>query len=167
MPADSRHEEARVRAESAGRRRTERVSGVCLVVAAVAVAAEASTFHVAFLTDPVGPKAMPWLAALILGGAGAAMVWRPGVSPTWPTPRVLTRLVAAVAVFLAYALVLPFLGFTTSTTAAVAALSMLFGGPPLKSVLAALALSVCIWLLFVHVLALPLPLGTLWLLGPS
>lgn len=167
MPADSRHEEAQLRPESAGRRRTERVSGACLMVAAVAVAAEASTFHVAFLTDPVGPKAMPWLAAVILGGAGATMVLRPGISPTWPTPRVMARLVAAVVVFLAYGLMLPFLGFTTSTTAAVAVLSMLFGGPPLKSVLAALALSACIWLLFVHALALPLPLGTLWLLGPS
>jgi putative tricarboxylic transport membrane protein len=166
MPPDPPHPEARSPGDSAHRHRSERLAGVCLALAAAAVAAEAATFRVAFLTDPVGPRALPWLAAIILGAAGTTMALRPGPSPAWPTPRVMVRLGGAVAVFLAYGIVLPSLGFVTSTTAAVAALSMLFGGPPLKSVLAALVLSACIWLLFVQVLALPLPLGTLWILEP-
>jgi putative tricarboxylic transport membrane protein len=166
MSARPHDTDTRSLADPAVRRRSERVSGVCLMVAAAVVAAVASTFRVAFLTDPVGPKALPWLSAAVLGAAGATMAMRPGPSPAWPKPHAMARLLGAVVVFLTYGLVLPSLGFITSTTAAVAVLSVLFGGPPLKSVLAALALSACIWLLFVQLLALPLPLGTLWIMEP-
>jgi putative tricarboxylic transport membrane protein len=144
----------------------ERVAGACLVLAAVAIAADATTFEVAFLTDPVGPKALPCLVALILAAAGARMAARPGAPPAWPGPAALARIAGAVGVFFVYGLVLPWLGFILSTTAAVTALSLLFGGPPLRSTVAAAALSSGIWLLFVRALALPLPLGSLWIVVP-
>jgi len=142
--------------------RADRISGACLVALGVAVGVEASTFEVAFLTDPVGPKALPYLAAGIFVGAGVLLLGRPGPPPAWPAARVLARLAGATAAFLLYGLVLRPLGFTLATTLAVGTLSTLFEGPVRKSFGAALVLSVALWYLFVWVLGLPLPLGALW-----
>jgi putative tricarboxylic transport membrane protein len=68
----------------------------------------------------------------------------------------------AVAAFGAYAALLAPLGFVVATTATVSTLSMLFGAPWKKAVAAALTLSVVLWYLFVWVLGLILPLGSLW-----
>ena len=133
-----------------------------MAAAGVAVAAEATTFEVAFLTDPVGPKALPYLAAAILLGAGILLAARPGPDPAWPAGSTVVRMGGAVGAFLVYAAVLPALGFWISTTLAVAALSILFGGDMLRSVAAAAALSSVLWYLFVWALRLPLPLGSLW-----
>jgi len=128
----------------------------------VAVAAEATNFDVAFLTDPVGPKALPGLVAAILVVSGATLALRRGEPRSWPSGRVLVRMAGAVAAFGSYAAILPPLGFVVATTATVSALSMLFGGPWRRSLAAALTLSVVLWYLFVWVLGLPLPLGSMW-----
>lgn len=141
---------------------TGRAAGMVLLLLGAAVGGEAMTFHVTFLTDPVGPKALPLLSALIFVGAGVALLVRPGTPVAWPTPPVLVRMTGAVAAFGVYAALLSPLGFVVATTATVAALSLLFGGPPRKSVAAAVTLSVVLWYLFVWVLGLTLPLGTLW-----
>jgi putative tricarboxylic transport membrane protein len=141
---------------------TDRVAGATLAVAGLAIALEATTFEVAFLTDPVGPKALPLVAAVILVTAGAALLVRPRASSPWPSAPVLARMAGATGVFLAYALVLEPAGFVLATTGTVAALSLLFGASWPKSVGAAFALSVVLWYLFVWVLGLPLPMGLLW-----
>ena len=65
--------------------------------------------------------------------------------------------------FLAYALLLPWLGFFLSTSLVVTTLGVLFGGPRIGSLVAGVSLSAILWLLFVVVLALPLPIGDLWI----
>lgn len=145
-----------------GPTRADRAAGIALVALGLAVGAEATTFDVAFLTDPVGPKALPLVAAAVFALTGVFLFLRPGPTPAWPTPAVVLRMVAAVGSFAAYALVLSLLGFTVSTTLCVGTLSMLFGGPVRRSLMAALLLSVVLWYLFTWVLGLPLPLGALW-----
>lgn len=141
----------------------ERWAGGVLVLLAVAVAAKASTFDVAFLTDPVGPKALPYLAAALLLATGARMALRPGPAADWPDRGPALRMAGAVATLLAYAALLPSLGFFTATTGAVSALSLLFGAPRRKAVASAAGLAAVLWVGFVYVLGLPLPLGTLWI----
>jgi putative tricarboxylic transport membrane protein len=143
---------------------TARVTAVVLILVAAAVALEASTFDVAFLTDPVGPKALPLFVAAVLAAAGVAQLVRPDIEAAWPPGPVLLRVGAGAGVFLVYAAVLPVVGFFLSTTAAVAGLGMLFGGPPLRAALASAALTAGLWLLFVGALGLPLPVGDLWTL---
>lgn len=142
--------------------RADRVTGALLVALGAAVGAEATTFDVFFLTDPVGPKALPLLSAVILVGAGLTLVARPGVTAPWPARATLVRMAAAVAAFGVYAALIVPVGFVVATTATVSALSLLFGGPSKRSVASALGLSVVLWYLFVWVLGLPLPLGTAW-----
>ena len=140
----------------------ERVAGVVLVLAGLGIAAEATTFVVGFMTDPVGPKALPYLSAFILVAAGLGLAARPGPGPTWPERPVVARMAGATAAFVAYALLLAPLGFFTSTTLGVGTLSVLFGGPPRKAFAAAALLSAVLWFGFVYGLGLPLPLGALW-----
>ena len=64
--------------------------------------------------------------------------------------------------FGAYAALIAPVGFVVATTATVASLSVLFGASLRKAVGAALTLSVVLWYLFVWVLGLPLPLGSVW-----
>jgi putative tricarboxylic transport membrane protein len=141
---------------------TDRVAGAVLALLGIAIAADASTFEVAFLTDPVGPKALPYLAAFTFLVSGVLLLIRPGAPRSWPDRAVLLRMAGAVAAFGLYAAVLDPLGFTVATTLAVGAQSLLFGGPWKRSLVAALTLSVVLWYLFVWVLGLPLPLGTVW-----
>ena len=139
-----------------------RAPGLVLVALAVAVALQASGFEVAFITDPLGPKAFPLTAALLLGGSGLVLALRPGDPLDLPAGPVLLRIAGALAAFVVYAALLPFLGFVASTTLAVWSLSLLFGGPWRRALLAALAFSVALMAVFVYGLALSLPVGSLW-----
>ena len=141
----------------------DRWAGGVLVLLGLAVGLEASTFEVPFFSDPVGPKALPFLAAGLLAVAGVRLMLRPGPDADWPPRAPALRMAAAVAVFLGYAGLLAPLGFITATSAAVAGLSLLFGAPSRKAVAAAVGLSLVLWVGFVHVLGFPLPLGTLWI----
>lgn len=140
-----------------------RATGAALTLLGVAAAAEASTFDVVFMTDPVGPKALPYLVAAMLVAAGLAAMARPRDAGTRPARPALLRLAAAVLALVAYALALPFVGFFASTTLVVGGLALLYRGPPVASLAAAALLSGALWLLFVRALALPLPVGDLWI----
>ncbi len=140
----------------------ERTPGVVLVVLGVAVGLEATTFDVAFLSDPVGPKALPYLVAVALILSGIHQASRPEPGIRWPERAALVRMALATSAFLGYAVLLPWLGFLLSTTLVVAALSHLFFAAPRRGVPAAAGLAFALWLLFVWVLALPLPVGRLW-----
>ena len=143
--------------------RSVRIAGASLLVAGLALGAEASTFEVAFLMDPVGPKAMPYLVAAILTAAGLRLMLRADRAVQWPPASVLRRMAAAAAAFLVYAGALPFVGFFLSTTAVVAVLAMLYGAPRRWAILTAGLLAGALWMLFVVVLGLPLPVGDLWM----
>jgi putative tricarboxylic transport membrane protein len=147
-------------------RRADRIAGATLLVIAVAVGIEATTFDVAFLADPVGPKALPLVVALLLafGGFRTLVRPRPRGDIDLPEATSLARIGAAIVVFLLYAGALPWLGFFLSTTLVVAALAVLFGGPWKGGVAAGLTLSAALWLLFVALLSLALPIGELWIL---
>jgi putative tricarboxylic transport membrane protein len=140
-----------------------RAPGLLLVALAVAVALAARRFEVAFITDPLGPKAFPLTAALLLGGSGVALALRPGRGPDLPSGAVLARMGAALATFVLYAALLSFAGFVASTTLAVWALSLVFGGPRLAALIAALLFSLALHLVFAYALALSLPIGSLWI----
>jgi len=144
-------------------RRSTRVAGAVLVILAAAIGLEATTFNVAFVTDAIGPKALPMLVALILGIAALRMLIVPDSDVSWPAQGPALRIVGAGVAFILYAGLLPWIGFFTCTTAVVSILSLLYDGPPRKSLLAAAALSGILWLLFVVLLGLALPIGELWM----
>lgn len=141
----------------------DRVIGGVLATLGIVVAVEATTFDVGFMTDPVGPKALPLLVAAMLVASGLVALLRPRADIAPPSADAFVRMGAAVAVFLVYAASLPWLGFFLSTTLVVTALSLLYRGPLLPSSAAAAVLAGGLWLLFVRLLSLPLPVGELWI----
>jgi putative tricarboxylic transport membrane protein len=140
----------------------DRVVGGVLLLAGIATGLEATTFDVAFLTDPVGPRALPFLVALTLAGAGARMLAKPRAAVTLPSRTATVRMAWAALAFLAYSALLPWIGFFLSTTLVVAVLAVLYRGPRVGSLVTGLVLTSSLWLLFVRLLALPLPVGDLW-----
>lgn len=66
------------------------------------------------------------------------------------------------ASILVYAQLIVPLGFLVSTTLVMIALSLVFGGPPLKAILSCTVFSIAIFYLFSNVLKLGLPTGTVW-----
>lgn len=142
----------------------DRLPGVALVLAGLATGLEATTFDVAFLTDPVGPKALPLFVASVLLLAGLWTALEPAPDVEWPDGGRWQKPGAAVGAFLLYAGALPWIGFFLSTALVMAALSALFGARPRSALPAATLVAGALWLLFVQLLGLPLPIGELWIL---
>ncbi len=141
-----------------------------VILAALAVALEATTFDVAFPTDPLGPKAFPLVAAglLVLGGGALLLEARRAAaeaSATEPArdagavPGGGHPVPLAAASFIGYALLLAPLGFVPATTVAFAVLARLFGGTWMRGAAVGLVFALLLYALFVYALGLPLPLG--------
>jgi putative tricarboxylic transport membrane protein len=146
--------------------RSDRIAGGACVLAAVAIALVTRTFRVAFVTDPIGPRALPWLAATLLGLGGAILALHPHTEPRWPQPGPTRRaIVAAVVSFTLYAILIGPLGFVLATTLLMTVLARLFGGRLVPGLLAGAAFSGVLWLLFVTSLGVPLPIGILFTRG--
>jgi putative tricarboxylic transport membrane protein len=144
---------------------TDRATGTLVVGLGIAAAWASRGFVVGFPADPVGPRALPLFSAAVLVAAAGALLLRPDPDPRWPGRRVVLRLGVAVVLLFAYPPLLPLTGFIVTTGGAVALLSLLFGGPPLRSTAAAFLFAGGLYLLFVYALGIPLPLGRLFLAG--
>ena len=150
---------------SADRSGSGRIAGAACVLLAITCAIEAASFRVRFLTDPVGPRMMPWLAASLIGAGGLLLLLKPGPATEWPQATMLRRIAVAFAAFLAYAVLIQTLGFILTTTLLITLLALLFDGRLLPALIAAAALTTLLWLTFVDGLGVPLPIGTLFLRG--
>jgi putative tricarboxylic transport membrane protein len=159
-----------------------RVAAALSVTLAVVALGEATTFRVRFLTDPVGPRGLPLLAGSLLLVAGVALLREPrrqpevvdgsleGLEasrsqPAEPSTYGLPPSVRLAAALLAYALLLPWVGFLMGTTLVLWVTAGLFGGRPRAGALAALVLATGLWLLFDRALGVFLPVGRIWVVG--
>ena len=131
-----------------------RIVGVVLVIASTAYLLEARGFVAGFIADPIGPRAFPVLIGALLLISCLALLRAPSALPPWSWRH--TGLMALLA---GYVLVLNGAGFIITTTLLTSCLVALFGGPFRRGVVLSFLLSVSIFLLFVHVLAIPLPRG--------
>ena len=132
--------------------------GVGLLLAAFYIW-QATLTEVSFISDPVGPKVFPVIIGILLAVASAVIVLRPDAEPAWPAFIRLFEIAMAVAVLVAYALLLPRLGFVIATIFATAYLSWRLGTPPLKAGIAGVATSVTIYVIFRLILGLSLASG--------
>lgn len=144
---------------------SDRVAGALLVLLGAVVALKARTFTVGFLADPLGPRAIPYLVAAFLVASGGWLAFRPAFSASWPPSAVWRNIALALATLVSYALLLRWLGFLLLTTLAITALSLVFGGRMWRSLLSAAAFTAALYVLFVHLLGLTLPIGELFLVN--
>lgn len=125
----------------------------------LASALAAVRFRVAFVTDPLGPRAFPWLAAALLLGAAVGLARRPGDDASWPDADARRRVTGVVAALLVWSFALPYLGFVVATALLLAGLGRLFGAGWPRGLAAGVAVSGVLYLLFAWGLGLALPAG--------
>ena len=145
--------------------RAGRIAGMAILIIAVVTALLATGFRVGFLTDPIGPRALPWLASRLLGMGGAMMIARPGPTPPSIAAPMRGNVSLAIGAFVMYAIVLPLAGFVLSTACLMAVLARFYGGRWIQGIAAGVIFSGSLWLLFARALGVPLPLGALFAFG--
>lgn len=134
------------------------LGGVCIALAAFYVWA-ATQIQLSFISDPVGPRTFPIIIGVILGLAGLIILLRPDPDPQWPSFARFAEIAAAVIVLAGYAQLLPVLGFLISTAIAAAFLSWRLGAHPVAAIIAGLAISGGIYVVFHLILGLSLARG--------
>lgn len=136
-----------------------------LGVAGIALAAfyiwSATLIEESFISDPVGPKAFPYIIGGLLAISSVAVVLRPDPAPVWPAAARLLEIAVAVALLIAYGYALPAVGFVIATTVGAAYLSWRLGTAPLQALLAGVATALGIYVVFHLGLGLSLAKGPL------
>lgn len=143
----------------------ERAIALGLLVFAAAYAALASRYTVAFVADPLGPRAAPLLLATLLA---ILAIWilathrALDVRANDEAPYTSRRVITAIGAFALYGALLPWLGFVLANALLTAVLARLIGGPPLRGAIAGGGFAAVLYYLFVFALDVPLPIGRLF-----
>lgn len=140
---------------------SDRIFGVVGLALAAFYVWSATLVKLSFISDPLGPKAFPFIIGGVLAVAAVVVLLAPDPEPIWPGFGRLLEIAAAVAVMSAYAAALPELGFLISTVFAAAFLSWRLGATPLQALGAGFAISVGIYAVFKLILGLSLATGPL------
>ncbi|WP_341211572.1 tripartite tricarboxylate transporter TctB family protein [uncultured Limimaricola sp.] len=114
-----------------------------------------------FMSDAVGPRAFPYGIATIMALASLWFLFKPDPEPEWPQMGRLAEIGLAAAVMIAYAQLLPEVGFVIATAFAAAYLTWRLGSTLLQSVIIGVATSLGIYVIFHLVLGLSLARGPL------
>lgn len=140
---------------------SDRIFGTIGVLVAAIFIWRALIIQESFISDAVGPKTFPIIIAVVLGCASIYFLVRPDSEPTWPRLAVLAELFMATVVMIAYAELLPVLGFAISTAFGAAYLSWRLGSPAIQAIVAGVATSAGLYIIFRLVLGLSLARGPL------
>jgi putative tricarboxylic transport membrane protein len=144
---------------------SDRITGLIVVVLALAYFASATTLDEPFFADPLGPRAFPILVAFVAAVCGVIMLLKPDTEPEWPKLTTFYHLMFAVIALVLYAFALKPLGFLASTALAGIAVSYLIEANARNAVMAGVALSGGLFLIFKFIFGLSLFALPRWLMG--
>ena len=140
---------------------SDRIFGAVGLALAAFFIWQATLIELSFITDPVGPRIFPIIIGSVMALASLVVLVRPDAEPHWPKLGRLGEIAGAVVVMVAYAELLPELGFLISTAIASAILTWRLGTAPLWSVVTGVSISVGIYVVFRLILGLSLARGPL------
>lgn len=149
--------------DAAGEERATLILGLVMIVAAIVVLADTATLRGG--GGPVGPAAAPTLLGVLLGTLGLALsVQSRGAIRTMAALQErrarLGRLAALIAALIAFAVLLPFAGWTLCAAGLFTAAALLLGAPhPARTAAYGFALSGIVFLIFDGLIGLILPAG--------
>ncbi|MFD0917167.1 tripartite tricarboxylate transporter TctB family protein [Pseudahrensia aquimaris] len=138
-----------------------RLGGAAIFLVAAFFAWVGQSYTTSF-GDPLGPTIFPLLVGIPTMLLAASMVIFPSGEVTWPEPRRIAQQVGALAVLIAYSMLLKPLGFPIATFGLISALAAVLGGPPKKALLLGAVMSLSLWVLFDQILGLPLAFLGAW-----
>ncbi len=140
---------------------SDRIFGGIGLMLALLYIWRASIIPDSFMTDAVGPRTFPYVIAVILALSSIWFLLKPDPEPEWPRAGRLAEIGFAALVMLAYAQLLPEIGFVIATAFAAAYLTWRLGSTLLQSVLIGVSTSLGIYVIFHLVLGLSLARGPL------
>lgn len=140
---------------------SDRIFGVIGLALAAFYVWSATLIELSFISDPLGPKAFPFIIGGVLALASVVALVAPDPEPIWPGSGRFLEIVGAVALLFAYSVALPQLGFLISTVFAAGFLSWRLGAAPLHAAIAGAAISGGIYVVFKLILGLSLATGPL------
>ncbi len=146
-------------------RRADLLIGIALLVFAVLYYRESFEITVGFAADRLGPRFFPRLLAVALGLCGLGLIRRSltGRSDAEPLPPVrVGQFVLTLGITLAYAILLPSLGYPIATVLYVGALIWLLGYRNLVGLAATSAgVTAVLYIVFARALHVLVPMGPL------
>lgn len=138
---------------------SDRIFGGIVLTVAFLMMWATTLIEESFIQDPLGPKAFPLVIAIVMAIAAVAMIIKPDANPEWPQLRKLAELVATLGVLIAYAQLLPVVGFVAGTIVTTGFLCWRLGASPRQSVQGGVLIALGVYVLFQHVLGLNLARG--------
>ncbi|MEV4351110.1 tripartite tricarboxylate transporter TctB family protein [Actinoplanes sp. NPDC049596] len=131
--------------------------GLVMIVLGVVVLVDAARLRGS--DDPVGPAAAPTVIGVLLGLLGGALVLSSRTLPR-TSGKGLWRLTAMVVTLIAFALLLPLLGYVVSSAGLFTAAALLLGAPhPGRVVAYGWTLAAVVFLVLDRLIGLSLPAG--------
>lgn len=127
---------------------SDRIFGLVVVIGALAFFAGALQLQTSFLSDPVGPKKFPMIIAGSAAICGLFMLWKPDADPQWPGKHAFGKMLSALGLMIAYALLIGPLGFVPATAFAAAGISYLIEKNIRNAALTGIGLSVLLFVIF-------------------
>lgn len=140
---------------------SDRITGIVLLLLALAYGLEAWGFSATFYTDPLGARAFPLAIAVFLIPLALFLVARPKFAARWPGLPAWPPLVVVLVTFILYAALLEPLGFLIATTLVFGVFALLFRVSAWRGLIAGVLFSAGLYALFVWGLSLYLPVGDL------
>lgn len=148
-------------ADDTGATRRGRIMAAALFVGALLVAYGASQIDYKFSSDPLGPRAAPYVLALLLGLTSLWYFATPGGSEPPPDAFGVRNLLGFMALSLLMIGLMPTLGFITTMAVLAAGIAFMFNATPLVAVVSGIAQSILWWWVFGPVIGGTLPKGPL------
>ena len=135
---------------------SDRIFGLFVLVVALGYIFSATGIEKSFFSDPMGPRAFPYLVGGVCALCGLVIALKPDPDPAWPALAALLKLTLACVVLVAYAELLKHLGFLAPTAMAAGVISYLIRPRLVPSVLTGIGLSVGLFVIFKYGLGLGL-----------
>lgn len=139
---------------------SDRIAGLVLAAFTLWYGTIAFNIRNSFFSDPLGSRAFPVFVALFLAPLALyLLVRRTGDRPDWAARGSWPSLLATLAIFVGYALLMEPLGFVVANVFVFAALAYVFGAPRLRGAVAAVVATGVMYVLFGVLLDLYIPFG--------
>jgi len=142
--------------------RSSRIAAAIVLAFSVILAISASQIEYAFSSDPLGPRAFPYLLAAALAICGIWYFLSPGEAEPWPRSDVMRSALILIAVTTGAVALMDKIGFLPAAFIMCGCAAYLFGAAPLTAVGVGAAQAVFWFVLFKYALGTYLPSGS-WL----